>query len=241
MEIQALTLTWVASVTFTVTPMQNTHYCIMQRANMQLRNICSGPMKMTHFVWCRRSLWNDIAHSASPVSTFSSVHLAAKKGAHYHAENGSPPPPLLLLPTKMRGSDHGGSVCVCVYTCLHGFMCAWRVGGERECATGECAPAILLIGHSRPFVGSHAQGGGLWKLWLLPFTPPLPKNDIITTLFFNSVGNKQSTIERGVHLTDDMTATHIHTTELIWEQPDVNKACDTLLHTGEKNKEWKTV
>ncbi|CAB1430303.1 unnamed protein product [Pleuronectes platessa] len=29
-------------------------------------------------------------------------------------------------------------------------------GAERECTAGECAPAIFLIRHSRPFVGSPA-------------------------------------------------------------------------------------
>lgn len=173
MEIQALTLTWVASVTFTVTPMQNTHYCIMQRANMQLRNICSGPMKMTHFVWCRRSLWNDIAHSASPVSTFSSVHLAAKKGAHYHAENGSPPPPPFSSCQPKWGAviTEAAYVCVCIRACMASCVRGeWEARGSAP--LGNVHLQFFSLDTVGLLLGRMHRGGVCESYGSCPLPPP---------------------------------------------------------------------
>lgn len=163
-----------APVFFTMTPAQNTHHC-MHRANMQLSNICSGPIKMAcHIVWRRYSLWNDTPSSPSPVSTLSSVHLVAEKGPHYHSEKGSPsnPPTPSCSFHQMRGSDRGGSirvcVCVCVLACVN--MC---VDNERQEGVHDWGMCTCNFSHLTQLVFCRVSGTGRC-LWELPSTPASP-------------------------------------------------------------------
>lgn len=72
-----------------------------------------------HIVWRRCLLWNDIAHSASTVSTQSSSHLAEEKGVHYRSGKRSP---LVLL---LRPLNEGQ------WSRIYVLICVWGVGGKR--------------------------------------------------------------------------------------------------------------
>lgn len=75
-------------------------------------------------------LWNDIAHSAYPVSSLSSVHLVAEKGEHYRSEKGSPsnPPSTSSSCHQMRGQWSGRQPAHVYVLSRLNTVCVWRVG-----------------------------------------------------------------------------------------------------------------
>lgn len=124
---------------------------------------------------CRRLLRSDIAHSASPVSSLSSVHITAEKGVYYRSEKWStstPHPPLTA------------SVCVCVLAWPN--MCAESGRQEGVHHWGMCT---CNFSHLTQLVFCRVSGirKCLWKLWLLTSASPpfqlLKKRDIFTMVF----------------------------------------------------------
>lgn len=126
--------------------MQNSLHC-MQRADRQLRNICSGGVIKTGTPYCATALPAVERHRSLRVSGFKPL----PRSIPWHRRNSILPvkEDLPLTPTPPLPTTKWGAAIM--------EMCVW--GGKRECTTGGMCTCsfFFLVWHSWSFVGTPSQ------------------------------------------------------------------------------------